>query len=201
LGGGPADEVRYVDLDRVLDYVGQADVVILLHNDPVERLLAFLGCSKSVAAAPVLVWGAPQDSELVVEYLLSGAKACFLEGAEPRSLFDAFPVVRGGRHYLPPVVQRMLLSGFVEISDQAVAGRFGPYHDPDGLTEREREVLALLADGYTNPEIAARLFLEVGTVKNHVHHILHKLDVPDRQATARDYRTRQRFTASSAGAR
>jgi LuxR family maltose regulon positive regulatory protein len=52
---------------------------------------------------------------------------------------------------------------------------------PDPLTSRELDVLALLADSLTNPQIAERLFITTGTVKGHVNKILHKLDVPDRQ--------------------
>jgi DNA-binding NarL/FixJ family response regulator len=188
---------RIACLAETLECLDEAESVVVVHSEPAEPLMSFVDRTRELAAdVPVLVWGAPQAGDIVVEYLLSGAKACFLDGDDPEQLLAALPAVRDGEHYLPPVVQRMLLNRFVEISSQAISGVQSPWHDPDGLTEREREVLELLVEGYTNPEIADRLFLEVGTVKNHVHHILTKLDVPDRQAAARYYETRQRFTAS-----
>ncbi|HLT21120.1 MAG TPA: response regulator transcription factor [Thermomicrobiales bacterium] len=187
-------QVRLSSLDYSLAELADVDLVVLIHADPVEELYDFIGrAHQQVANLPVMVWGAPETPELVVEYLVSGARACFLEGEVPARLFEAFPAVLNGSHYLPPDVQRILLGRFVEVSSLIFAGQPGAHHSTDGLTDREREVLELLALGYTNPEIAERLFLEVGTVKNHVHHILSKLALPDRQAAASYYHTRQRF--------
>jgi DNA-binding NarL/FixJ family response regulator len=57
-------------------------------------------------------------------------------------------------------------------------------HDSANLTPREREILDLIAQGLTNQQIADRLVIEVGTVKNHVHSILQKLDVSSREDAA-----------------
>lgn len=189
--------VRLTCLREGLSSLAEADAVVLIHAEPVSDLLRFIDRAREQRdRLPVLVWGAPERADVVVEYLVSGARACFLEGEEPEMLSEAFPVVREGSHYLPPPVQRILLERFVAISNLVNISFPVQQQDPDGLTEREQQVLALIAEGHTNLEIAEQLFLEVGTVKNHVHHILAKLDVPDRQAAARYFQTRRRFTSS-----
>jgi DNA-binding NarL/FixJ family response regulator len=68
----------------------------------------------------------------------------------------------------------------------------------DELTSREQEVLHLITDGYTNKEIANQLIIEYGTVKNHVHNILKKLDVKSRHEAASIFQMQQPSLASAA---
>jgi len=71
-----------------------------------------------------------------------------------------------------------------ELTDLLTVVESGMPEDYSDLTPRELEILELIANGYSNQKIANRLFIEVGTVKNHVHNILNKLDVSTREDAA-----------------
>jgi DNA-binding NarL/FixJ family response regulator len=108
--------------------------------------------------------------------LQAGASGFLIKNAPPEDLLAAIRTVASGDAVVAPRVTRRLLEHF--------AGRFvtGARHDRrlDQLTEREREVVALIAQGLSNLEIAARLVVAEATVKTHVGRILTKLDLRDR---------------------
>jgi DNA-binding NarL/FixJ family response regulator len=114
--------------------------------------------------------------EYVVEALRAGASGFLLKDTPPEDLVRAIEIVASGDALLAPSVTRRLLERFA-------ADRTGTTPPPEGLdelTEREREVMLLVARGLTNNEIADRLVLGETTVKTHVSRILSKLDLRDR---------------------
>jgi DNA-binding NarL/FixJ family response regulator len=114
--------------------------------------------------------------EYVFESLHAGASGFLLKDVDPDDLRDAVRVVAGGDALLSPSVTRRLIAEFV-----SRPGR--PAHAPaalEALTAREREVMALVAGGLTNGEIAERLVISPATAKTHVSHILLKLGARDR---------------------
>ena len=118
------------------------------------------------------------DDRSVVEALRAGARGYLTKDAGADDIERALRRVAAGQPAIDPAVQHHLLD--------ALAG--GPA--PDGLTPRELDVLALIAEGLSNAEIAARLVVAEATVKTHVNHILAKTGVRDRaQAVAYAYRT------------
>lgn len=112
--------------------------------------------------------------ELVFESLRVGAAGFLLKDVEPDELRRAVRVVAAGDALLAPAVTRRLLETF---SVSLVAGRSDVV---DGLTGREREVLALVGKGRSNDEIGEALFLSPTTVKTHVNRAMTKLGVHDR---------------------
>lgn len=108
--------------------------------------------------------------------LRAGASGFLLKDVRPADLVEAIRVVAGGEALLAPTATRRLLDRFVatDVTPPAPTGRLRE------LTEREREVLALLARGASNAEIAGRLVVTEATVKTHVSAILRKLGVRDR---------------------
>jgi DNA-binding NarL/FixJ family response regulator len=124
--------------------------------------------------------------EYIVEALRAGASGFLTKDVPRQELVAAVRAVANGDAVLSPAVTRQLLD--------RVAGRLPAVRDaaPDGLsslTEREREVLQLIAAGLSNAEIARRLFISEGTVKTHVNHLLAKTGARDRaQAVAYAYR-------------
>jgi DNA-binding NarL/FixJ family response regulator len=115
--------------------------------------------------------------EYVYEALCAGASGFLLKDVTAERLFDAVRVVAGGDALLAPSVTRRLISEFTHARPTA-AGR--PPAALGALTPRETEVLRLIAEGLSNPEIAARLVLSEETVKTHVSRILGKLGLRDR---------------------
>jgi DNA-binding NarL/FixJ family response regulator len=114
--------------------------------------------------------------EYVFEALHAGASGFLLKDVEPEELRDAVRVVAQGEALLSPSVTRRLIREFV-----AQPGRHRPPPDRlDVLTEREREVLALVAQGLSNQEIAERLVISPATAKTHVSRTMMKLHAHDR---------------------
>jgi DNA-binding NarL/FixJ family response regulator len=114
--------------------------------------------------------------EYVFEALHAGASGFLLKDVEPNELREAVRVVARGEALLSPSVTRRLIREFV-----AQPGRHRPPPDRlDALTEREREVLALVAQGLSNQEIAERLVISPATAKTHVSRTMMKLHAHDR---------------------
>jgi DNA-binding NarL/FixJ family response regulator len=115
--------------------------------------------------------------EYVYEAIRAGASGFLLKDVQPSQLVDAIRVVAAGEALLAPTVTRRLLDRF---ADTLQADDGTPPPSLDSLTEREREVLKLLASGLSNAELAERLFLSETTVKSHISSVLRKLDLRDR---------------------
>ncbi|GIE95143.1 response regulator transcription factor [Paractinoplanes rishiriensis] len=129
----------------------------------------------------VLVLTTFENDEYVYEALRAGAGGFLLKRARPAQIVEAVRVVGGGESLLFPAAVRRLAAAYGPAEARLPGAR---------LTEREAEVLALMADGLSNAEIAGRLFLGVETVKTHVGSILGKLGVRDRtQAVVVAYRS------------
>jgi DNA-binding NarL/FixJ family response regulator len=114
------------------------------------------------------------DTEIIAA-LSSGADAYCIKGANVDRLLVAIAAVAEGAAYLDPLIARKVID---RLKPPAPAGNFAH------LSQRELEVLKLMVDGYSNPEIASRLYLSANTVKTHVRNIMNKLSVDDRVQAA-----------------
>ncbi|GAA1991307.1 response regulator [Kitasatospora viridis] len=114
--------------------------------------------------------------EYVFEALRAGASGFLVKDTEPQELLRAVRVVASGESLLSPSVTRKLISAYV--SRPATALRLHPQLSQ--LTDREREIVALVADGLSNEEIAARLFISPATARTHVSRAMIKLHARDR---------------------
>jgi DNA-binding NarL/FixJ family response regulator len=136
-----------------------------------------IGADPACAAVRVLVLTTFDADENVYAALRAGASGFLLKDAAPEQILTAIRVVAGGDGLLDPAVTRRLITEFA--SRPAASGRQA-VHALKGLTEREQQILALVARGLSNHEIAERETLSYATVKTHVSRILTKLNLRDR---------------------
>jgi DNA-binding NarL/FixJ family response regulator len=181
---GEADDGRAaIEQARTL----RPDVVLM---DVRMRVLDGIAATRTVVseqlAGHVLVLTTFDDDRIVWDAMRSGASGFLLKTAPPAQLVEAVRTVAAGEALLAPTITRRLIEDFVR---RPAPGETAPERLA-ALTDREREVLALIARGRSNSEIAAELFLGAATVKTHVNRILSKLDLRDRvQAVVLAYET------------
>lgn len=131
--------------------------------------------------AQVIILTTFDDDEYVFDGLRAGAQGYLLKAVSSDELAEAIRTVAAGGALIDPSVTRKVVAEFARLAPPA---RQGPAALPEPLSERELEVLRLLAAGLTNREIANRLFLAEGTVKNYVTNILGKIGARDRTQAA-----------------
>jgi DNA-binding NarL/FixJ family response regulator len=147
------------------------DVVIMdLRMPQMDGIEATEEILSRVPDAKVLVFTAYSERALLARGLESGAKGYVLKEAPHETLLRAIEKVAAGETFVDPALIPTLATN---------------KDGGDILTQREREILQLLADGYSNADVAGRLFISQETVKSHVRHILAKLEAETRtQAVA-----------------
>jgi DNA-binding NarL/FixJ family response regulator len=133
-------------------------------------------CAEPDLASRVLVLTTFDLDEYVYAALRAGASGFLLKDAPPADLLAGIRVVAAGEGLLAPTVTRRLIAEFARRMPPARP----PARELDGVTDREREVLTLVARGLSNPEIAEHLHLSPATVKTHIGHLLAKLGARDR---------------------
>jgi len=129
----------------------------------------------------VIVLTTFDDDEMVFDGLRAGAVGYLLKDAPSEKLAEAIRVAARGESFLQPSVAAKVVAEFARLSRKTVGT---PNSMVEPLSERELEILRLIAQGASNREIAGALFLAEGTVKNHVTNILGKLEARDRTQAA-----------------
>ncbi|MFC6648258.1 MULTISPECIES: response regulator transcription factor [Paenibacillus] len=162
---------------------GGADVVLMDIRMPgcdgVEgtRLI-----KEAYPSAAVLMLTTFDDDEYIIEALRAGASGYLLKNIPPDRIIQGIKTVHEGNMLIHPEIARKL-AGFLQPSARQEAPEAQPLASY-GLTKSERAVVTSIAEGLTNKEIAAKLFLSEGTVKNYITDILSKLGVRDRTQIA-----------------
>ncbi|MFI5935380.1 response regulator [Actinoplanes sp. NPDC051494] len=165
-----------VDLART----ARADVVLMDIRMPrMDGLEATrrIGADDNLAGVRVLVLTTFENDDNVVLALQAGASGFLGKGVAPEDLLHAIRVVAGGESLLSPKATRGLVSRFLSSLRAEPAGSLPGL---GLLTEREREILVLVAHGLSNDDIAERLYLSPLTAKTHVNRAMTKLNVRDR---------------------
>jgi DNA-binding NarL/FixJ family response regulator len=124
---------------------------------------------------PTIILTTFDDDELLLAGIQAGARGYLLKDVSLADLVNAIRKVAEGGSIVKPAVTQRLLKGLEKLHNE-----FSSLDRPDPLTERETEILRLMAGGYSNKEIANSLGVAEGTVKNHVSNILSKMGVRDR---------------------
>jgi RNA polymerase sigma factor (sigma-70 family) len=171
--GEAEDGEQAVRLAEELD----PDVILLDIRMPnLDGIDATRAIVASGSRARILVLTTFDLDEYVYGAIRAGASGFLLKDVRPTDLIDAIRVVASGSALLGPTVTRRLLDRFTEAEPRSEAASVALAT----LTEREHEILRLLATGLSNSEIAERLVLGETTVKTHVSNLLRKLRVRDR---------------------
>ena len=151
------------------------DVILMDVRMPVlDGIEATRQITEHEDAPRVIILTTFELDEYVFEALRAGASGFLLKRTEPEQLVSAIRVVAGGEALLSPSVTRRLIEEFTKRPQSGSGERLAM------LTEREREVLLLIARGLSNQELAEQLFIADNTVKTHVKRIFTKLGARDR---------------------
>jgi len=154
----------------------QPDVILMDITMPeLNGIEATRQVKKLLPETRVLVLTMHENEEYLFQVLRAGASGYILKEAADTELISAIRSVYAGRFYLSPPAQAMMVGDYMQ------RVRAGEEHDSySGLTEREREILKLVAEGYTNNQIGERLFISPKTVDTHRTHVMDKLNLHSR---------------------
>lgn len=134
-------------------------------------------------ATKVLALGLSEEKKRVLRYVEAGAAGYVLKDDSLDDLVSTVRAVQDGKMHVSPKIAAAMMERLSDLA-QVFSDIDNSTADTAGLTSRESEVLKLIGDGLTNQEIAEKLVIEIGTVKNHVHNILEKLNVSSRGEAA-----------------
>ncbi|MDO5627528.1 MAG: response regulator transcription factor [Mobilicoccus sp.] len=181
------------DGPAAVDVVERArpDVVLMDVRMPGGDGIAACGAIRDLGhGTKVIMITTSEDEGDLVAAIRAGARGYLLKDAPPEQIIDGIRTVVAGRSLLSPELAATLLEEFAAMV-HAEEEDLEPH-----LTHRERQVLAVIGEGVSNREIAARLFISENTVKNHVHNILEKLQLSSRTEAAL-YAVRRRMVDPS----
>jgi DNA-binding NarL/FixJ family response regulator len=169
---------------EALSLAANADIVLTssqLPNGGALRLTQAI--AENHVSARVLILGLAESKEEVIQYVQAGAAGYVPQDDSVHDLLHRIRVAYEEEALISPQIAAALMSRIAELSQLATEIK-AEVGGTEELTPREREILELIGQGLTNQQIADRLVIEVGTVKNHVHSILQKLDASSRHDAA-----------------
>jgi two-component system, NarL family, response regulator NreC len=154
----------------------QPDIVLMDITMPdINGIEATREIKKVAPDVKVLILTMHEHDEYIFQALRAGASGYMLKEAADTELITALHVIRSGQFYLSPMAQSVMVGDYLQ------RVRTGEEKDSySTLTEREREILKLVAEGYTNNQIAERLVISPKTVDTHRTHIMDKLNLHSR---------------------
>lgn len=164
-------------LDLIAEH--EPDMVLMDLKMPIMNgVAATEAIKRDYPRIKVVILTTYSDDEWLFDAIRSGADGFLLKDLPHDALFKAIRETMEGKTHIDPTVAGRLFQHVAQRSAQPDA------HFADILSDRERQILGLIARGYTNPEIATAIYLSEGTVRNYVSSIFVKLDVSDRTQAA-----------------
>lgn len=188
LGDEPDIEVAgcVTTVEAALEHARNEDVDVVLISTRLPNQGALhltRSLTTSVPLVNVLVLGLTERINEVLQYVEAGAIGYVLKNDSVDDMLTAIRAADKGKAKVSPEIAAALMQRLTELSQQFASLSPNPIESAN-LTPRELEILELLGQNLSNQEIADRLFIEVGTVKNHVHNLLNKLEVSNREEAA-----------------
>jgi DNA-binding NarL/FixJ family response regulator len=171
-------------VSEVLTRAQETDV-ILVNNQASERktLELIKGISSAEVTAKIIALGLAESKTQVLQFVQAGAAGFVLKDASVDDLISRIRDINAGRIDVSPQIASALMSRLSKYSRLLNNLQSQPLETAT-LTTREMEILEMISQGLTNQQIASRLVIEVGTVKNHVHNLLQKMNVNTREEAA-----------------
>ena len=152
------------------------DVILMdIRMPKLSGIDTLLALSEKGVTTPVLMLTTFDDHELVNGAMRAGAKGYLLKDVSLETLVDTIAQIKNGKTLIQPSVTEKVLQGL-----KGLSVNFESFENPEPLTEKEVEILRLIAAGYSNKEIADAMFKSPGTIKNQVSSVMAKLGVRDR---------------------
>ncbi len=163
---------QLIDSENALN----CDVILMdIRMPKLSGIDTLLALSDKGISTPVLMLTTFDDHELVNGAMRAGAKGYLLKGVSLETLVDTITQIKNGKTLIQPAVTEKVLQGLKGLNVE-----FESFENPEPLTEKEVEILRLIAAGYSNKEIADAMFKSTGTIKNQVSSVMAKLGVRDR---------------------
>jgi DNA-binding NarL/FixJ family response regulator len=188
--GQACNGVEAVELARLL----RPDVVLMDLHMPVKGgVAATREITRELPSTQILVLTTLDDDETVFEAVRAGAHAYLLKDVAESELLETIRALRRGESRLTPQIARKVLDQFSRLAqmtgpapapEEKAAAPARPAFAPEALNEKEARILALIAEGMSNRQIAAAVFLAEGTIKNYVSRIMEKLHANTRTELA-----------------
>ncbi len=165
------------------------DLALMDISMPVmDGLEATRRIQQSCPEVKVLVLTVHDNEEYLFQVLKAGGSGYVVKKSADTELISAIRAVYRGEAFLSPMATKMVIRGYIHAASQESTKQ-----DYSDLTSREKEVLKFIAEGYTNQEIADRLFISIKTVESHRAHILDKLELHTRADLVKYARTHGMF--------
>ena len=163
---------QLIDSENALN----CDVILMdIRMPKLSGIDTLLALSDKGISTPVLMLTTFDDHELVNGAMRAGAKGYLLKDVSLETLVDTITQIKNGKTLIQPAVTEKVLQGLKGLNVE-----FESFENPEPLTEKEVEILRLIAAGYSNKEIADAMFKSPGTIKNQVSSVMAKLGVRDR---------------------
>ena len=163
---------QLIDSENALN----CDVILMdIRMPKLSGIDTLLALSDKGISTPVLMLTTFDDHELVNGAMRAGAKGYLLKDVSLETLVDTITQIKNGKTLIQPAVTEKVLQGLKGLNVE-----FESFENPEPLTEKEVEILRLIAAGYSNKEIADAMFKSTGTFKNQVSSVMAKLGVRDR---------------------
>ena len=162
---------------EAVEKVGQLlpDVVLMDNTMPIlNGLEATRQIKKQFPHIMVLILTMHTDEEYIFQFLQAGASGYLVKKTVPKELVSAIKAVYRGDSFLSPSISKKVIEEYLRHGRETDTRKEDSYTQ---LTDREREVLQLIAEGFTNKEIAEQLHLSIKTVGNHRLNLMEKLDI------------------------
>ncbi|MCZ8528934.1 response regulator [Alteromonas sp. PRIM-21] len=169
---------EYENGQQLIDSENASNCDVILMDIRMPKLSGIdtlLALSDKGVNTPVLMLTTFDDHELVNGAMRAGAKGYLLKDVSLETLVDTITQIKNGKTLIQPAVTEKVLQGLKGLNVE-----FESFENPEPLSEREVDILRLVAAGYSNKEIADAMFKSTGTIKNQVSSIMAKLGVRDR---------------------